>query len=449
MSYEEFLKSDKAVKDSSSYGKRKNKEYYQQYVAEHSAELDKNQQLDTLEKDKSTALRENDIVTERAKRYLNAVALKNGIQGTGYAEAKTSDLYAQEASRRTEINNAYNKQKNDALNIYQQTVASAKATAAQNLGIIEEEEKLYNEQQAENDRIEVLQQMESNRALYESGELDYEGFAKYYNENKGKLDSTKDSTIIGVYDNIIARDATKGKKQKIKSQNDIVKSRIESETEGKPNDYIKEMEANAMNSSTSAEWSVRGLGSGRNNDDLWITISGTEYHVNTSGPVRNDELSKRLNEIATGSKDKTPSAAKTHFGGAFGGDNKSDSTSAPGKVVVYKGEMYIYTSHGWSKVKNNGANDDDTQAIAAFLKASSSYVDTQNDANSGGARTRDEEEALMILQKTKNGFFTEDYYKNLSIENKIYYTNLLKDNLPDDKMQEVPDFIKNSWYWNN
>lgn len=316
MSYEEFLKSDKAVKDSSSYGKRKNKEYYQQYVAEHSAELNKNQQLDTLEKDKSTALRENDIVTERAKRYLNAVALKNGIQGTGYAQAKASELYAQEASRRTEINNAYNKQKNDALNIYQQTVASAKATAAQNLGIIEEEEKLYNEQQAENDRIEVLQQMESNRALYESGELDYEGFAKYYNENKGKLDSTKDSTIIGVYDNIIA-DETK-------------------------------IQAGTISRSNIPEYSFKGLGNGRKNDNITITVKNRTYEVET-GEKADESIIGKLNELATGDENRAPTLYSNE---GWLVPTEGSSSDKEQRLVVYDSRLYIYTKKGWKEIRD-------------------------------------------------------------------------------------------------
>ncbi len=338
MSYEEFLKSDKAVKDSSSYGKRKNKEYYQQYVAEHSAELNKNQQLDTLEKDKSTALRENDIVTERAKRYLNAVALKNGIQGTGYAQAKASELYAQEASRRTEINNAYNKQKNDALSLYEQTVASAKATAAQNLGIIEEEEKLYNEQQAENDRIEVLQQMESNRALYESGELDYEGFAKYYNENKDKLDSSKDSTIIGVYDNIIADEA--------------------------------KIQAGTISRSAIPEYSFSGLGNGRKNDNIEIHIGGRPYLVET-GESADESITGKLNELATGDKNTAPTI-KSQEGWAKSTEGSNSDTEQ--RLVVYNGKLYIYTKKGWKKIRDknifDGLFEGSTQEIIdAFLNS--------------------------------------------------------------------------------
>lgn len=337
MSYEEFLKSDKAVKDDSKYGNKKNREYYQQYVAEHSAELNKKQTLKTLESDKNTALRESDIATERAKRYLNALSLQNGMQGTGYAAAKASDLYAQEASRRTEINNTYNTQKNSVLGAYQSAITQAQATTAQNIATIEDEQ----EQEKQIDRQEVLLQLDSNKSLYESGEIDYKTYSDYYNTNKHLLDPSKDSTIMSVYENSFKENT--------------------------------EIESSTVSRSNIPEYSFEGLGNGRKNDNIHITIGGYTYHVET-GESADESIVEKLNELATGDASTSPTLGS---GEGWAKNTKGSNADSEQRLVVYNGKLYMYTKKGWKIIRDRdvafgGTLKGDTQKIInAFLNPSS------------------------------------------------------------------------------
>lgn len=338
LSYQEYLTKN-SLKDDTSLEKKKNYEYYQQYLKEHNAEVAKNQQLETIEGDKKTALRESDIATDRAKRYLHALALKNGMQGTGYAQAKASELYAQEASRRTAINNSYSIQKNTALGAYQTAINEAKATAANNIRDIEVE-------QAETDRAEVLAQLDSNLSLYQSGEIDYTTFSKYYNENKDKLDATKDSTIIGKYDGIITSDAHK--------LDEEAKSQI----------FGKGYDARNI------EYFVQGLGSGRENDDIDLTLGQTsrdfdnEFDLLVGAAVDDDDLEKKLNKLSTGDESTYPNNKNE------GWLNMLDITSndKPGKFVVYDNELYIFTEKGWCHVKDDNRAGEEKRAIKKYLE---------------------------------------------------------------------------------
>lgn len=116
-------------------------------------------------------------------------------------------------------------------------------------------------------------------------------------------------------------------------------------------------------SSNSAEWGIDRLGSGRKGDDFDLTINGKTYDLKTGGTV-SAETKQALNKLATGDENKSPS---TKGEGALRiKNNESDSSSKPGKVVVYEGKMYIYTKKGWAKVVSDNSRVDN--AINAYLK---------------------------------------------------------------------------------
>jgi hypothetical protein len=118
-------------------------------------------------------------------------------------------------------------------------------------------------------------------------------------------------------------------------------------------------------------WSLHGLGTGRDNDDFWITIGDEKYHVNSGEKINDAELIHKLNKLATGRTDTTPSvSAETKFGAMFGTDNRASGEKKSGKLVVLNGKMYVYTFSGWHEVKDNGNNGNSQKAIDAYLKAS-------------------------------------------------------------------------------
>lgn len=95
---------------------------------------------------------------------------------------------------------------------------------------------------------------------------------------------------------------------------------------------------------------VQGLGSGRKNDDIDVTIGQgsrnkkIEYDLLCGDEVTDPNAKETLNKYATG------------------------STSAPsnGTLVVYGGKMYIYTKKGWRNVISDHSKVKD--AIADYLK---------------------------------------------------------------------------------
>lgn len=97
---------------------------------------------------------------------------------------------------------------------------------------------------------------------------------------------------------------------------------------------------------------VQGLGSGRKNDDIDITIGSTsrnksiEYDLLCGDEVTNSAAKELLNKLTTGTASVTPSN---------------------GTLCVVANKMYIYTSgNGWKNVISD--HSDVSKAIADFLK---------------------------------------------------------------------------------
>lgn len=109
----------------------------------------------------------------------------------------------------------------------------------------------------------------------------------------------------------------------------------------------------APNSSDRKDYYVQGLGTGRNNDDIDITIGSTsrdpktEFDLLCGNEVTNDRIVQYLNKYSTGNAKTAP---------------------AKGKLIVVANKMYIYTAKGWRNVipDNDPAMLDN--AINAFLK---------------------------------------------------------------------------------
>lgn len=140
-------------------------------------------------------------------------------------------------------------------------------------------------------------------------------------------------------------------------------------------EYIAKMvSAKAATGSTiTGGWTIQGLGSGRENDDVDITIGSTsrgggkgEFDLLCGPEVTDGETIKALNKLATGNEGNTPAAQKSWF--AWLGD-KANSNETPGKLVVYNGGLYLYTHYGWRTLKSDNNPDAVNKCIAAFLQS--------------------------------------------------------------------------------
>lgn len=123
-------------------------------------------------------------------------------------------------------------------------------------------------------------------------------------------------------------------------------------------------------------WYIQGLGSGRNNDDVDITIGSTkrkgdgkkEYDLLCGAKVTDETTLRALNTLATGDPDKTPSKENEGSGWFFGiGNHDMSSEDKPGKLVLYNSSLYLYTTKGWRILKSDNNVGEINAAIAAFI----------------------------------------------------------------------------------
>ena len=136
---------------------------------------------------------------------------------------------------------------------------------------------------------------------------------------------------------------------------------------------LKEKAGGENYNACSGGWNLQGLGSGRDNDDVDITIGATsrsgngkkEYDLLCGSTVTDSEIIAELNRIATGDANKTPS--NTGCGNLWNWWNTNSGESGnAGRLIVAYGNMYLYTSKGWTKLKSDNNDAELANAISAF-----------------------------------------------------------------------------------
>ena len=187
-------------------------------------------------------------------------------------------------------------------------------------------------------------------AEYNGGESGEQGFGAY--DLRYELYGIEDSDNWGA--------SYEEKKEKL----ELLKGKIPEEQYA---ELEKQLGEYAPTSAT-AEWSIQGLGSGRVNDDVDITINGVTYDLLCGGTV-DSETKYKLNKLATGDYEKTPSNGGDSWLGNWGGVN---SNRQPGKLVVMDNKMYLYTNKGWVSVVNDNDAVSLQNCINAYLKNSKS-----------------------------------------------------------------------------
>ena len=200
----------------------------------------------------------------------------------------------------------------------------------------------------EKGRQKMLDYIEENRSLigednYKTLKSDIETMA-YYSNNERNQSIT---TAINAFAN--NSNFNSQLSQYYEALN-LLESHKDSLTTDEYNAYLSQITGGTR--TDYANYYVQGLGSGRNNDDIDITIGSTsrnkdtEFDLLCGDEVTNDTAKKLLNKLTTGTESVTPSE---------------------GKLCVVANKMYIYTSKGWRNVKPDNDDNALTKAISAFL----------------------------------------------------------------------------------
>ena len=200
----EKTKKAKGNKSLSSLENQHNRVLYDQYVRE--AELG-NQKKVALEKNaasKSQSLRDNAVLTEKAKRYLEQKAVLEGNANSGIAQSNLIDLYSQSAQNRANIGASYDQKESDLLLEYDKAINESNTSANQSLMELEQAEA----QQKELDRQESAALLSQKLTEYEnkvaSGDIvdADQGLQDTFDRYKDYLDAEKDYELIDKYTSV-------------------------------------------------------------------------------------------------------------------------------------------------------------------------------------------------------------------------------------------------------
>lgn len=406
------------------------------------AERNRDQTIENAEAERQRAIRDagSSYQTEKSSYGANAEALRRmGLSGSGYAEYLDSKAYAQKRSDIQGANVLLETRKDAAGNTYADAIAAAKDklvteqdtardTYQENMKAYEEEQEAK-AKEANSMYVQILG-MVKNGSINEEEALrlaaDYglsteqtetlSAAAKTVKEDEEKAFREESDANRQGYKTAI--DAL-GKAYDIAEIDRALKngSLTESDAEWLKNYYYKtypktegekttdsisdiqgrydagqidEKQYNEeMKAYTSAAceggWCITGLGTGIPGDHVGVVVGATadkgvgnkfELVCERALSSKSDKnLISTLNTLATGNPNQYPSKNNENIFGA----RNTTSDSKPGKLVVYQGKMYLYTTYGWSPLASSGDKVED--AIAAFLKTS---AQSENSANSGG-----------------------------------------------------------------
>ncbi len=218
----------------------------------------------------------------------------------------------------------------------------------------------------------------SGDATGESIQATIDNVEKYFSEGKittEQRQSIYNNYVKGSVSGVMEKNYGDNYTQKIKDCVNANKEIDELYKAGKlsKSDYdsIKQTLNAKSKSSCNGGWYVQGLGSGRKNDDIDITIgsskrkgNGKEYDLKCGNAIGDETLIKELNRIATGDSNKSPAR---EGGWTWLHGDKANSNETAGKLIVAYGDMYIYTSKGWVIVENDNDNYSLQNAINAYL----------------------------------------------------------------------------------
>ena len=201
--YEEWLKNDKKAKVAkkgeslSAFDEQENRALYNQYVNEanlYNQRIESERQLD---EQKSSALRDHYVSSEKAEKKAEDIARMQGIT-TGASQSDLIDIYAKGAAARAAIINENNAQRNDLLSKYNQAIAESKTSTNAAIGDIsvkrlEEESRLKEENKKQN-----KSDFASYLSQYLAGTINKATLDRYYKDLHGDLDESTKNTYFDI-----------------------------------------------------------------------------------------------------------------------------------------------------------------------------------------------------------------------------------------------------------
>lgn len=217
----------------------------------------------------------------------------------------------------------------------------------------------------------------SGDATGESIQATIDNVEKYFSEGKITTEQRQSiynnyvkSSVSGVMEKNYGDNYTQKIKDCVNANKEIDELYKSGKLSKSDYDSLKQTLNAKSKSSCNGGWYVQGLGSGRKNDDIDITIGqssrnkGKEYDLKCGNSIGDETLIKELNRIATGDSNKSPAR---EGGWTWLHGDKANSNETAGKLIVAYGDMYIYTSKGWVIVENDNDNYSLQNAINAYL----------------------------------------------------------------------------------
>lgn len=330
--YDDFIKNStktkkaKEGKSLSTYDNQYNRALWDQYVKEAALLEQKNTVLSENEQDKDVALREEAILTEKAKAYLGKQSALLGNSNSGVAQSNIVDMYVNAANNRAQIANTYDTKKSDILLKYDEAINDVALDTNKSLFDIE----TAADAQRESDRVEAASSLTTRLEEYEQGLTTYDDFLASYEQNKKLLDSTKDAGIISKYEKVI------DEKEKITKLED---------TGVKVNKLTK---ASDVNESTFGGWNV----------------SATMNAAALAQTGKLDELTQRFGPIAIDMDgDSNTRLWVIYYDGYFYEVNTATNATVESKYPTYEindsGELYgvLKSTAQKSKSQRDGISD--------------------------------------------------------------------------------------------
>lgn len=175
-----------------------NRAMYELYLNELRAENAKNDALEALEENRATVMRENAIMTERAKEYAERRAALNGTASAGVSQTAMIDLYSQMAGNRASAQAAFADQERGIIQEYRNAINQAQsnvgnissAVAVERAAKQEEDEKTLTElSKSYTDISELRTGAEEFRNKYGYVPENIEGMLSTNKASQSQLDS--------------------------------------------------------------------------------------------------------------------------------------------------------------------------------------------------------------------------------------------------------------------
>lgn len=201
----------------SAYDERENRAMYDAYVAEINAknafgrtqsalEQNKSLALDANEQNRANTMRENAVMTERAKEYAERRAIMNGTASAGVSQTAMIDLMAQMANARADAQASYDNQERtivqdylDALNDAQVSRDNVIMTAQGNANAVASDMAVKRAERSETKREGKVTDVENALADYDVGNITFEELKNVYENSQDVLDSEENKGIINEY----------------------------------------------------------------------------------------------------------------------------------------------------------------------------------------------------------------------------------------------------------